>query len=89
MAVLRRAVRIAVWMVVYALIFLGVRGLLRLAANPWHEICTDLRLRASFCATGDSRFSLLNWIRQLHQSTKVFLFLLWVLAGYVMDRESS
>ncbi len=86
--VLRRALAIAVWMVVYALIFLGVMGLFRLAANPWREICTDLSLPASFCGSGHFQFSL-NRIRQLHEWTKIFLFLLWVYSGYWMDKESS
>jgi hypothetical protein len=86
--VLRRAVGIAVCTLVCALLFLGVMGILRLAAHPLWEICTDLTLPASFCGTGDFQFSF-NRIRQLHQSTQIFLILLWVLSGYWMDRESS
>ncbi len=77
-------------MAVYLLLFLAAMSLYGLVAKPVHEICTDLGLPAWFCGNGMWTWHTgIQRLRQLHYSTKVFLFLLWLFSGIWMDKETS
>jgi hypothetical protein len=81
--------RVALWMMVYLLLFLGVMFLYSPLAKPFQEICSDLRLPVWVCGTGTWTWHTgVEHLRQTHYSTKVFLFLAWLLAAIWADRES-
>ena len=88
--VLVRAGSIALWMAVYLLLCIGVMALIALLNKPLYEVCTDLNLPGWFCGSGRTWtfHDGIQHLRQSHTSTKVFLFLLWLIGGIWMDRDS-
>jgi len=88
-SVLLRSGSVALWMVVFLLLFTGVMALYSLLAKPVSEICSDLRLPIWACGTGTWTWHEgVRRLRQTHAATKVFIFLLWLLAAIWADKHS-
>ena len=87
MKTVRRAVSIILWMVGTLLFYLGCAVFIKLLINPVWEICNDLWLSASWCGHPIS-ISIFDAFRNLHRSTKIFIFVLWLGQAIWLEKES-